>query len=71
MEESISIPRDAHLFKLLIVLRPNQYIFSTKQRMKCLAAKGHNIVPLVRLVPVTPKSQIEHSITPQCPQHTL
>ena len=35
---------------------------STKQRIKCLA-QGHNTVPLERLKPATPQSQVKHSTT--------
>ena len=35
---------------------------STTQRIKCLA-QGHNTVPPMRLKPVTPQSQVEHSTT--------
>ena len=38
------------------------WVEPTKQRIKCLA-QGHNTVPLVRLEPATPRSQIKHSFT--------
>ena len=34
----------------------------TKQRIKCLA-QGHNTIPVVRLEPATPLSQVEQSTT--------
>ena len=43
---------------------------STKQRIKCLA-QVQNTMPLVRLKPVTPQSQREHSTTKPLPISSL
>ena len=40
----------------------SSWVEQTKQRIKCLA-QGHNTVPLVRLEPATPRSQVKHSFT--------